>query len=79
MGTRTAAYRDGRVIFFRCVMDEALAKFIADAIIVVRKPPPIAPRLLSSDSSHMPGQYNFAQCACQHRLHEPTLPDMVSL
>ena len=36
MGTRTAAYRDGRVIFIRAVMDEALAKFIADAIIVVR-------------------------------------------
>ena len=39
MGTRTAAYRDGRVIFIRTVMDEALAKFIADAIIVVRNPP----------------------------------------
>lgn len=43
MGTRTAAYRDGRVIFIRAAMDEALAKFIADAIIVVRDPPPIVP------------------------------------
>ena len=42
MGMRTAAYRDGRVILFRAVMDEALAKFIADAIIVVRRPPPTA-------------------------------------
>ena len=58
MGTRTAAYRDGRVIFIRAVMDEALAKFIADAIIVVRGLPQTASSF-SHNSKCMP---------CRHAL-----------
>ncbi len=36
MGTRSVVYRDGKVVFFRAVMDEQLAVYVNEAVLHVR-------------------------------------------